>query len=63
MRVITPSDEYHKHIKSATKHTELSNDDSGFPIFSSPVYVYSNVKNGLGIFAGYNTFNYDISLD
>ncbi|HKK62604.1 MAG TPA: DUF4249 family protein, partial [Bacteroidales bacterium] len=30
--------------------------------FSEPVVIYSNIENGFGIFAGYNTSNHVVSL-
>ncbi len=60
--VISPSDEYDKYMKSAIKYNILSADPS-FPIFSSPIEVYSNIENGLGIFAGYNSYKLDFKIN
>lgn len=52
--VIFPSNDYDKYVKGIYRQSELSfNPD--FPLFSEAVYVHSNIKNGLGIFAGYNS--------
>lgn len=47
----TPSDDYDKYVKSL--YQQMYQIDLEFPIFNQTVYVYSNIENGLGIFAGY----------
>ncbi len=46
--VITPSDDYDKYYKTAYRN---STGNGG--IFNEAVKVYSNINNGIGIFAGY----------
>lgn len=50
VEVTSPSDDYDKHCKSRYKQTILDSPD--LPFFIETVNVYSNVENGLGIFAG-----------
>ena len=57
MRVITASKsmyEYYKSIESSRIKGEANSS------ISEPVQVYSNVSNGLGVFAGYNDHTYDL---
>ena len=49
--LITPSDDYDKYFKTAYRQFNFG--DTGLPIFNEIVSVYSNVENGVGIFAGY----------
>jgi len=51
----TVSNEYYKYHKSCQKQIENSDNP-----FSEAVIVYSNIANGLGIFAGYSTSKYTI---
>lgn len=53
MLVITPSDDYDKYYKSVYWQ-KYSGFASEIPIFDDPVNVYSNIDNGIGIFAGYS---------
>ena len=55
--VIAPSDDYDRYFRSLYKQ-ELYNYDPDMPLFDETVNVYSNVENGLGIFAGYSTSTY-----
>lgn len=48
--ITSPSDEYDKYERTSYKHQLES--DSFF--INAPVNVYSNIENGIGIFAGYN---------
>ncbi len=50
------SEEYFKYLKSRTLHK--ANEDN---LFTEPVPVFSNIENGIGIFAGYSHDH--ISLD
>ncbi|MBW6480388.1 MAG: DUF4249 domain-containing protein [Bacteroidales bacterium] len=43
--------QFHKSVEN------YYNSDDGF-IFSEAVYIYSNIKGGLGVFGGYNQKNY-----
>ncbi len=61
VEVITPSDDYDRYTKSLYKYTELSFDPD-FPMFSDVVYVHTNIKNGLGVFAGYNSTHLNIPI-
>ncbi len=47
------SDDAYKYMKSV-RQQQITGDNP----FSEPVFIYSNVKNGLGIFAGYSISNY-----
>ena len=49
--IITPSDEYDKYHKTSYLH--IYGYSSDIPIFDEPTSVYSNIDNGIGIFAGY----------
>lgn len=51
--VITPSDDYDKYTKTRYKQS-LYDYQPDLPFVSEIVPVYSNVQNGLGIFAGYS---------
>ncbi|MDR2887344.1 MAG: DUF4249 domain-containing protein [Bacteroidales bacterium] len=51
MRITSPSSEYDKHRRSATKQDI----NSGSILTSDIVSVFSNIQNGTGIFAGYVT--------
>lgn len=55
-RIITASDAYDRYMKSRYKQ-ELNSDwnGEGNP-FIEQISVYSNIDNGLGIFAGYNYY-------
>ena len=49
------SNSYFKYHKSFQKHQETGDNP-----FSESVIVYNNIENGLGIFAGYNSFKYEL---
>ena len=51
LHLTSPSDEYDRHKRSAIKQDLIY----GSLFSSDPVSVYSNIRNGAGIFAGYNT--------
>ena len=57
VNVIAPSDDYDKYFRSLYKQ-ELYNYDPDMPLFDETVNVYSNIENGLGIFAGYSAATY-----
>lgn len=48
--LVTCSQEYYRYLTSKNLQENIANDP-----FSEPVQVYSNIQNGLGIFAGYST--------
>jgi hypothetical protein len=51
LHLISPSSEYDKYRRSAIKQDLIY----GSLFDSDPVSVFSNINNGIGIFAGYNT--------
>ena len=51
VNLISPSNEYDKYRRSAAKQDLIY----GSLFASDPVSVYSNINNGVGIFAGFNT--------
>lgn len=58
---ITPSDDYDKFCRSAYK--QLASMANVSPFLNDIVSVYANVKNGLGIFAGYNQNAVKVAID
>lgn len=46
---MTTTEEYYKYIKSYRQYEDHDENP-----FAEPVFVYNNVENGLGIFAGFN---------
>lgn len=54
VNVTAPSDDYDKYFRSLYKQW-LYNHDPDLPFLEEIVPVYSNIQNGLGIFAGYNS--------
>ena len=60
IRLISPSEEYDRYTRTAYKQDNLI---YGSPFGSDPVHVYSNINNGIGIFAGYNINNITIRVD
>lgn len=53
--LLTVSEEYYHYF--VTRHLQ---DNKREDPFAQPTQVFSNVKNGLGIFAGYSSFTYDL---
>jgi len=51
LHITSPSNEYDRYKRSALKQDLIY----GSLFSSDPVSVFSNIKNGTGIFAGYNT--------
>ena len=51
------SNSYFKYHRSFQKHQETGDNP-----FSEPVIVYNNIENGLGIFAGFNSYRYKMIL-
>ncbi len=58
LRLIFPSDEYDRFYKTAIQQPNTSE----FGLFAENVRVYSNVKGGVGIFAGYTSYNIIINI-
>ena len=53
VHLTAPSEEYDRYKRSAVKQDLTYGSDS--PFVNDPVSVFSNIRNGTGIFAGYNT--------
>ena len=53
-RIITASDAYDRYMKSRYKQEQNSGWNGEGNPFIEQITVYSNIENGLGIFAGYN---------
>ena len=51
LHITSPSNEYDRYRRSAIKQSLIW----GWLFSSDPVSVFSNINNGVGIFAGYNT--------
>jgi len=49
------SEDYYKYLK-----TKQAQDQSVDNPFAEPVIIYSNIKNGLGIFSGYSSSKYNL---
>ena len=58
LQVLDISETYYEYLKSAKLH-EFTQDNP----FAEPVSVYSNVENGYGIFAGYNSQTFELVLE
>lgn len=56
----TVSKNYYLYKKSLIKHLDNQNSDFWYGV-ANPVQLYSNVKNGYGIFAGFSTYSDSIS--
>ncbi len=54
-RIIT--EDLFKYIKTSTQQSEIDFDDINPFDIPKPINVYSNIKNGYGIFSGYNIVN------
>lgn len=59
---ISPSDEFDRYQKSAYQQSEGTYYFDITPLSFDEVRVYTNVKNGLGIFAGYSQTIIDMSV-
>lgn len=55
-RVITASDAYDRYMRSRYKQEKNSETEAEDNPFIEQISVYSNIDNGLGIFAGYNYY-------
>lgn len=55
-RVITASDTYDRYMRSRYKQTLNTEEGAEDNPFTEQITVYSNVANGLGVFAGYNYY-------
>lgn len=58
IEVIAVSKDYYQY-QTSTENQSYSDGDP----FSEPVFVYSNVENGYGIFAGFQSAKYEVDLD
>lgn len=52
------SEAYYRYNKTVAKQDEQEENP-----FAEPVFVYDNIKNGLGIFAGFNVSTYHIKIE
>ena len=52
--LITPSADFDQYHKTLYRQSEYGRYDSSAPFVFETVHVYTNIQNGLGIFAGYN---------
>lgn len=55
-RVITASDTYDRYMRSRYKQTLNTEEGAEDNPFTEQITVYSNIANGLGVFAGYNYY-------
>lgn len=55
-QVITASDTYDRYMRSRYKHELNTGESAQENPFIEQITVYSNIDNGLGIFAGYNYY-------
>lgn len=55
-RFITPSDAYDRYMRSRYKQQLNTSSSAEENPFIEQITVYTNISNGLGIFAGYNCF-------
>lgn len=55
-QVISASDSYDRYMRSLYKHDLNTGESAQENPFIEQITVYSNIDNGLGIFAGYNYF-------
>jgi len=62
VKLITSSPEYDRYNKSLFEQKNMIIDVDFSAIVYQPLSVYSNIENGLGIFAGYNEANYIFDL-
>lgn len=60
IELINPSDEYDKYLKSAYKQFSLGS--LSVP-FGTQVAIESNIKGGLGVFAGYSRVYYNLKIE
>jgi hypothetical protein len=63
VQVIAASKEYDQYNRSLYQQKSMIiYDDDITSVFFQPVQVYSNIRNGLGIFAGWNEVNYFLDI-
>lgn len=55
-RFITPSDAYDRYMRSRYKQQLNTTESAEENPFIEQITVYTNISNGLGVFAGYNYF-------
>lgn len=53
VRVIAPSDDFDEYFRDVYRQ-QIYNYDPDLPLLDEVVYVHNNIRNGLGIFAGYS---------
>ena len=58
LQVLHISEAYYEYLKSARLH-DFTRDNP----FAEPLNVYGNVENGYGIFAGYSSRTFELTLD
>ncbi len=58
LQVLHISEAYYQYLKTARLH-----DDTLDNPFAEPLNVYGNVENGYGIFAGYSSRTFELTLD
>jgi hypothetical protein len=63
VKLIAASKEYDQYNRSLYQQKNMIvYDDDISSVFFQPVQVYSNIRNGLGIFAGWNEVNYFLDI-
>ncbi|GHT11411.1 hypothetical protein FACS189426_13250 [Bacteroidia bacterium] len=63
IKLIAASKEYDQYNRSLYQQQNMIiYDDDISSVFFQPVQVYSNIRNGLGIFAGWNEVNYFLDI-
>lgn len=65
LELITPSPDFDQYFRTLYRQREYGRYDSAAPFVFETVHVYTNIKNGLGIFAGYNqnSVSYEVPID
>ena len=58
LQVLYISEAYYQYLKTARLH-----DDTLANPFAEPLNVYGNVENGYGIFAGYSSRTFELTLE
>ena len=58
LQVLYISEAYYEYLKSARLHHDTLDNP-----FAEPLNVYSNVENGYGIFAGYSSRTFELTLE
>ena len=55
-QIIAASDTYDRYMRSRYKHALNTGESAQENAFIEQITVYSNIDNGIGIFAGYNYY-------